>query len=140
MQFIKELQKIKTYVGRLNFNDDLLEEFSKLAQKYKIKAGQIKAIGALQEAALGFYNQKEVKYETIRLNKDLEIISLIGNISLKDGQSFVHAHLCVSDKSGNCFGGHLMENCKVFACEYIIEIYEGELIRKLDKDTSLMLW
>ena len=71
----------------------------------------------------------------------MEIVSMYGNISLKNGKPFVHAHVVLSDKKGNARGGHLLPGSSVFACELTIEEFEGpELIRGFDERTGLTLW
>jgi predicted DNA-binding protein with PD1-like motif len=86
--------------------------------------------------------QKERKYHFVELSQPLEILALAGNISLKDGQPFVHAHITLSDQEGRAFGGHLAEGTRVFACEFTIQ--EGHapvtLARSFDEETGLFLW
>ena len=68
--------------------------------KNNVKAGLILAIGALKKVKLGFYDQAKKKYLAKSVNQPLEILSGLGNVSLKDGRPFVHVHLAVSDKAG----------------------------------------
>ena len=72
----------------------------------------------------------------------MEILSLIGNISLKDDKPFVHAHITLADQEGRAWGGHLAEGTKVFAGEFVIQEYltEKPLVRHLDEETGLFLW
>jgi predicted DNA-binding protein with PD1-like motif len=71
----------------------------------------------------------------------LEITSLTGNVSIKDGKPLVHVHVTLADKKGNAFGGHLAEGTIVFACEVCIQVFQGEpLKRGFDKTTGLPLW
>jgi predicted DNA-binding protein with PD1-like motif len=89
----------------------------------------------------GFYDCEAQKYENFVFEKPMEVLSLVGNVSLKDGQPFIHAHITLSDEKGQSFGGHLMEGTIVFAAEFIIEELEGEnLEREFDKTTGLALW
>jgi predicted DNA-binding protein with PD1-like motif len=83
-----------------------------------------------------------MKYKDVDLSEPMEIVSLYGNISLKDGKPFVHAHVVLSDEKGNARGGHLLPGSSpVFACEITIEEFEGpELIRGFDERTRLALW
>jgi predicted DNA-binding protein with PD1-like motif len=72
----------------------------------------------------------------------MEIVSLYGNISLKDGKPFAHVHVVLSDAKGNGRGGHLLPGrTPVFACELIIEEFDGEPpVRLNDENTGLALW
>lgn len=125
----------------VNNGDDLHGVISEFCLKNNIKAGLIFAIGALKKVKLGFYDQSKKKFLAENVNKPLEILSCLGNVSLKDSKPFVHAHITVSDKSGKVYGGHLEKGSIVFACECAIMEARGEALnRKFDKLTGLNLW
>lgn len=128
-------------MGRLNFGGDLLEEITDICQKNNIQLGRVEAIGAVQKVRLAFYNQKTFEYQFFTIDKPLEITKLIGNISLKDGSPFVHAHITLADKTGTVYGGHLTSGTIIYACEFIIESMAGATFeRKFDEETHLPLW
>ena len=137
-----QVDKARMFIGRFKFKADLLSEITGFCKKNSIKLGVFSIIGALTDAKLGYYDQDEKKYaECVSLDKKLEITSCIGNISLKDSEAFVHAHITLADHSGRCYGGHLMPGSTIFAAEYYIrELSGGEMIRKPDPDTKLSLW
>jgi uncharacterized protein len=128
-------------MGKLRYGSDLLEEFTEICKKGNIRLGRVEAIGAVQKACIGFYNQKKREYEFITIDQPLEITNLTGNISLKNGSPFVHAHITLSDSSGKAYGGHLAPGTIVFACEWIIETFKGSALeRNFDQETGLSLW
>lgn len=128
-------------MGRLDFGCDLLEELNRLATESGVRLGRIEAIGAVQKARIGYYDQKARVYQFVDFDKGLEIVQLIGNISLKDAKPFVHAHITLADDAGKALGGHLAPGTIVFACEFVIEVLEGpEFKRSLDEQTGLPLW
>jgi predicted DNA-binding protein with PD1-like motif len=128
-------------MGKLSFGCDLLEELTKVTAERDVKLGRIEAIGAVQKARIGFYNQETRIYQFISLDHPMEITNLIGNISLKDGNPFVHAHITLSDDSGKSYGGHLAPGTVVFACEFILDAFDGPAFsRCLDEETGLPLW
>jgi predicted DNA-binding protein with PD1-like motif len=129
-------------MGRLPKGGDLLEALTAVCQEAGIELGGVRAIGAVTRARIGYYDQATRKYNFLDLNQDLEILALIGNVSLKDGKPFVHAHVTLGDDQGRAFGGHLAEGCEVFACEFEIEQYASDqpLERGWDEPTGLMLW
>jgi hypothetical protein len=128
-------------MGKLSFGCDLLEELTKIATEHGIRLGRIEAIGAVQKVRIGFYNQNKRKYQFHLFSQPMEIVKLAGNISTKDGKPFVHAHITLADKAGKSCGGHLAEGTTVFACEFILETFEGpEFNRYLDEETGLSLW
>ncbi len=131
----------KYHIAKLPKDQDLLQCLNELCAELNFTRGSVQLIGALQKANLGFYHQDTRQYTTKEFDEGFEIISGLGNISLKDGKPFVHLHLslCRSDFSNVC--GHTMPGCTIFACEVILRQYDGpELVRGLDEATGLPLW
>ena len=129
-------------MGRLAKGEDLLAALSKVAREHGITLGEVQAIGAVSQARVGYYHQTERQYYFLDLARPLEIASLIGNISVKDGEPMVHAHVTLSDSDGRAFGGHLAEGTLVFACEFTIQENQSAtpLVRRMDDPTGLFLW
>lgn len=128
-------------MGKLNYGGDLLEEITDICRKNNIHLGRIEALGAVQKARLAFYNQETHEYQFFIIDQSLEITKLVGNISLKDGNPIVHAHITLANKTGKAYGGHLAPGTVIFACEFILESFEGPIFeRGFDEETSLSLW
>jgi len=141
MAQLKEVKSTEIVMGRLGCGSDLLEELTKIAAARGIRLGRIEAIGAVQKARVGFYDQQKREYQFHLFDWPLEITNLIGNISLKDGNAFIHAHVTLADKDGKCYGGHLAAGTIVFACEFILEAFDGPAFnRRPDEETGLPLW
>ncbi len=129
----------KAVFARLLEGEDLLEAITQVASKSKIHAGFFFLIGTLKSAKLGFY--RHGKYLPIDRNQELEIVSCLGNISLKEGKAFPHAHLAVSDEKGKVLGGHAMPGCiiGVTAELVLVEAVDLKITRQLDEVTKLSL-
>ena len=141
MTMLKEVQSRGLYMGKLPHGSDLLEEITSICTEKQIRLGRIEALGAVQQARLGFYDQKTREYEFFHLDQGLEITNLVGNISVKEGQPMVHAHVTLTDSTGRAYGGHLAQGTKVFACEFVLEVFDGPALqREYDQTTGLPLW
>jgi predicted DNA-binding protein with PD1-like motif len=141
MAIMKPIQSKALFMGRLKHGSDLLEEITDFCTQKDVRLGRINAIGAVQKARIGFYNQKTHEYQFLDLNRPFEITQLTGNISIKDGRPMVHAHITLADEKGNCFGGHLAPGTIIFACELILEIFDGPVFKRgYDEATGLTLW
>jgi predicted DNA-binding protein with PD1-like motif len=129
-------------MGRLAKGADLLGALEEQCRAHNITLGEVRAIGAVTKARIGYYQQDIQKYMFIDLNRPLEILTLIGNVSLKDGQPMVHAHVTLGDEEGRAFGGHLAAGAPVFACEFVIQECKSEKVfqRAMDEETGLFLW
>ncbi len=141
MATMREVKPGKIYMGKLAHWSDLLDEITSICNVHNIRLGRIEALGAVKKARLGFYDQEAQEYQFHDIDKHLEITNLIGNVSVKDGQPIVHAHITLADEDGNAYGGHLVPGTIVFACEIIIQSLEGpEFQRGFDDETGLPLW
>jgi predicted DNA-binding protein with PD1-like motif len=128
-------------MGRLPCGSDLLGELIDICVKEQIRLGRVEAIGSVSRARLGFYHPEAREYRHHTVNQTLEISSLHGNISLKEGAPFVHAHMVLSGIRGRSWGGHLASGTEVFACEFVIEVFSGpDFSRVFDEETGLGLW
>ena len=138
---VREYNTGRRFAGRFDHAKDLLASLTGFADKNNITMAVFSAIGAVFSATLGYYDQKKKEYVSYTENKPLEIISCTGNISLKEGAPFVHAHAVLSDGEGKTIGGHLFSETPVFAGEfYIQELAGSPFSRQHDPETGLMLW
>jgi predicted DNA-binding protein with PD1-like motif len=134
-------QPKRVFIGRLKHGADLLQELTRIVNEENIRTGSISGIGGLMRGAVAFYNQQTRQYERIELNESLEITSLAGNVSVSKERPFPHVHITLSDKQGRAFGGHLTQGCEIWACEVVIQEFEGgTLAREFDETTGLPLW
>ncbi len=126
--------------ARLTEGEDLLEAITFRAKQAEITAGFFILIGALKKAKLGFYHEQE--YKATEISKPVEIVSCIGNISLKEQEVIVHAHISVSNMKGEALGGHLLPGCvvSVNAELVLVEAADLRLQRVPDEKTKLYLW
>ena len=135
-----EYDASKELIVRLKHDADVVQSITELAKNKGIEAGSFTAIGALKRAKLGYYDQKNHEYREIRIDSPHEMASCVGNVSLKDGEPFIHAHVVLADEMGNTKAGHLLEGI-VFAAEVHLRQLEGpKLERKYDELTGLSLW
>jgi hypothetical protein len=129
---------LKTIVIRCEVGEDLLTALTSFVEKENITSASLQVLGALKRARLGIFENG--KYEYIDHEGALEIASGVGNVSVKEGKPFVHCHLMLSDHKGTVFGGHLMEGCIVNpTAEIHLQVLEGEVKRRLDKQTGLWI-
>lgn len=137
-----EPKPARTFIGRFECDEDLLQALTDFCKKENVRLGTFNVIGAVKNAMLGYYDQQKQQYAgCVELDKKLEIASCMGNISLKDGEIMVHAHIVLAAWEGKALGGHLMPGTKIFAAEFNIQEYAGaKLHRGKDEKTGLPLW
>ncbi|MCP4652414.1 MAG: DUF296 domain-containing protein [Candidatus Omnitrophica bacterium] len=137
-----QAKEARVFIGRFKKNSDLLISLIELCRKKNIKLGVFSVIGALTSIKLGYFRQDQQRYaQCLSLDKKLEVVSCTGNISLKESDVFVHAHITLADLEGRCYGGHLMKGSRIFVAEYHVkELTAASLQRVYDPETGLNLW
>lgn len=100
----------------------------------------MQGIGALEIASVAWYDQAAGEYLETRLGGGLEILSLAGNVSMREGAAFAHVHLTLSGRDGAALGGHALPGCRVFACELALWPSPATVVRSPDEGTGLWLW
>jgi predicted DNA-binding protein with PD1-like motif len=133
----------RTIIGRVARGESLRAAFGRLVEKHDLRTAWVTAIGAFEKLELTEYNQTERRYEEPHHFEHCELLSMQGNLSLRDGEPFWHLHATVSLREGGrdvTYGGHVGAGI-VFALEFRIDCFdEVELRRNDDRATGLQLW
>ncbi len=108
-----------------------------IAQSEGVKSASIQSIGGVESLKLGYYNSATKKYEEHSYEEFMEVTGLIGNIALKDGKPFLHAHGTFGRRDGTVVGGHLLTARVSPLLEVVVEPTLNEVKREFDEDTGL---
>ncbi len=139
--FYSEFQQARLFAGRLPHGSDLINTIEEFCKKALIQMATFSVIGAVSSATIGAYDQKQQVYVTFKEEAPLEIVICTGNVSLKDGKPFIHAHILLADEQGKTSGGHLFSETIIYAGEINLQELAGKpMQRTYDNDTGLMLW
>jgi hypothetical protein len=132
--------KPKVFALILETGDEIASELQRFSKEQKLGGSSFKAIGALSYAKLGWFNWETKKYQpACLLDEQVELLSLIGDIALKDGDPQVHAHVVVGRSDGTAHGGHLIEARVRPTCELILTESPIHLQKHLDPETGIAL-
>jgi predicted DNA-binding protein with PD1-like motif len=130
----------KAFVLVFETGDEIASVLQQFAKGQCLGGSSFKAIGALSHAKLGWFNWETKKYEeACVLDEQVELLSLIGDIALRDGEPQVHAHLVVGGSDGTAYGGHLLEARVRPTCELILTESPIHLQKKLDPESGIAL-
>jgi uncharacterized protein len=127
------------FILRFERGDSFVESLTRFAGEQKTTSARIEGIGALTEARLGFYDLERKDYDRFSVDEDTEVLSLLGNVTLKDGRPWVHAHVALSRRDGSAVGGHLFEGLVAATLEVFFSEMPGELVREMDDEVGLAL-
>lgn len=128
------------YVVRLEKGEEIIESIKTLCQEEGIKLGTISGIGATNKATIGLFKTSTKEYHSKELTGDMEITSLLGNISQMNGEVYLHIHINLADEDNNVFGGHLTSAVISATGEIIIDVIEGIVDRKFNEEIGLNLF
>ena len=127
------------FLLRIEPNEELFNSLLNFAKKYKIKSGFFYGIGASKRCLMGRYNEKTKDYDWFEIKKQMEIASLIGNLTLKENHPYLHIHATLSDKNLKTISGHLKELIAFPTCEIMFFAFKQAIKRKYNKLTNLHL-
>jgi predicted DNA-binding protein with PD1-like motif len=130
----------KTYAVIFAKGDEIMSGLTEFAQSEKIAAGHFTAIGALEHARFGWFDQAKKAFRDIPVDHQAEIVSLIGDVGLVNGSPSVHAHGAVAFPDGQVRGGHILEAVTWPTLEMFFTAYPTPLIKTRDDATQLFLF
>lgn len=137
MEIVRETNLF--YVLRLSFGEEVRKELESFCKARRIGAAWLNAIGASKELEIACYNLNKKQYDTREFKEMLEVVGIIGNISIKDGSPFLHAHGTFARPSMEVIGGHIMKCVISATCEIWLKKIDGRIERKHDDFTGLHL-
>jgi predicted DNA-binding protein with PD1-like motif len=124
----------------LERGEDLLDGLNRAVKDLGLEAATLQVIGALEEATVGYFDPGAKEYLPISTGH-VEIASGVGNVSLRDGEPFVHLHLVLSGPDGNAVGGHAMDGCRAFVVEAYFRALSGPApVRVESPGHGLKIW
>ncbi|MEZ5654053.1 MAG: PPC domain-containing DNA-binding protein [Burkholderiaceae bacterium] len=130
----------QTHVLALESGDDVLKSLSDYAAGQGLNAARFTGLGAFERVVLGYFDWQRKDYDRIRIEDQVEVVSLIGDIAVdQDGKPSLHPHVVVSRRDGSAWGGHLLEATVRPILEVVIVESPACLQRFPDRETGLAL-
>ena len=138
-KLIHEQQGQKTFALIFDKGDEVVAGITSFAKENDLAASHFTAIGAFSDVTMGYFDWETKDYNKLPVREQVEVLSLIGDIALKEGQPKVHAHVVVSKSDGTAHGGHLMEAHVRPTLEVIVIESPVHLQRVTNDETGLAL-
>lgn len=128
------------YVIRIDKEEEILQELSSFCKKENIFAGYVTGLGASKYVKIGLFDTQAKQYISKEYQGPMEITSLLGNISRKDGEVYLHFHINLCDESLQVIGGHL-NACVIGAtCELYLTAFSEPVEREFHEEIGLNLY
>jgi predicted DNA-binding protein with PD1-like motif len=129
----------KTYAVIFDKGDEVMSGLRSFAKEAGLGGAHFTAIGAFSEAMLGYFDRDRRSYRQIPVREQVEVLSLIGDVALKDGEPEIHAHVVVGTAAGEARGGHILEARVWPTLEVVVTESPRHLRRVHDDETGLAL-
>lgn len=131
--------KQKTYAIILESGEEAMEQIKAFTSKLNLSASRFTAIGAFSDTTVGFFDFSIKDYKKNRFNQQMEVVSLVGDISVYKNEYKVHAHVVLADEKGAAYGGHLIKGTVHPTLEIILDESPLYLKREMDENSGLPL-
>jgi predicted DNA-binding protein with PD1-like motif len=127
------------YVLRLLPGEEVMNTLLAFIMRQDIRGGYFMAFGGFSRVHLRYFDVAERQYRDHAVDGQVEVVSLLGNVSRVDGEPQIHMHAAVSDVSGRTNSGHIAEGLVRPTLEVFLTKLDGELRRARDPVSGLEL-
>lgn len=129
----------KTFAVIFDTGDEAIAGLLEFAKANHLGGSHLTAIGAFRDATIGYFDWEKKEYKKIPVREQVEVLSLIGDIALKEGEPKLHAHVVLGRSDGTTLGGHLIEAHVRPTLEVIVTESPKHLQKQTDDETGLAL-
>ena len=126
-------------IFRVDRGEEIISSIKQICKENNVSAGVISGIGATDNAEIGVYDVSNKVYKTEKIVGNHEITSLLGNVSVMNGEIYLHLHVNLANDEFKVIGGHLNSAIISGTLEAVIDIFDGEIYRERNEDIGLNL-
>ena len=127
------MAKIYSLKAGAKIPDDIVA----IASKEKIPTARVEAIGGVKELRLAYFNHESKMYEEHPYLEFLEVTSILGNITLKEGRQFLHVHGTFGRRDLSVLAGHVVSATVFPLLEVVVTPTRNRAVRKFDEGLGL---
>jgi uncharacterized protein len=136
---IYEREGLRTFVLVLATGDETMKALTSFAKEQRLGGSHFTAIGAFSRAVVAYFDWSDKQYRHIRVETQVEVLSLVGDITVEDAAPKVHAHVVLGKADATAHGGHLIEASVRPTLEIVITELPRHLHRRFDAESGLAL-
>lgn len=130
---------------RIDKDEEILDQIQQVCKEEHILSGYFQGIGACKEVIVSTYQPEKDDFIHHKKTGMLELISLMGNISMDDNEDpLLHSHASFSylndANEPSIIAGHLTEATVRYTGEISIVPVQNKIKRKIDPLTGISIW
>lgn len=137
VKLVKDTPAEQVYAVIFYKGDDAMSGLTDFAIRNKIEDAHFTAIGAVNGATLAWLDPTAKIYHRIPVSQQVEVLSLVGDISSFNGKPLVHMHAVLGKPDGSTIGGHVFELNVNPTLEVIVTVNTVPLKRKPDDASGM---
>ena len=126
-----------TLVIRMDRGEEICGTLAAICEKEDVELAEVSALGAVDRAEMAIYDVPSKPFFRKTFEGPMEIGSLVGSVTRKDGKPYLHLHGVVCDSELAAHGGHIASMRISATCEMIVRIFPGEVGRRMDEAIGL---
>ena len=126
-----------TLVIRMDRGEEICGTLAALCEKEDVELAEVSALGAVDRAEMAIYDVPSKTFFRKTFEGPMEIGSLVGSVTRKDGKPYLHLHGVVCDSGLAAHGGHIASMRVSATCEMIVRVFPGEVGRRMDEAIGL---
>ena len=130
---------LRTFVIVLDTGEEVMAALRAFAASHSLSAAHFTAIGACSRVVVAYFDVVSKQYRNISIDEQVEVLSLVGDISLEGDMPKVHAHVVLGKSDATAHGGHLNEAIVTPTLEIILTETPRHLRRRHDPESGLYL-
>ena len=129
------------YVLRLDPGEEIVASLTRLVEQEQVQLGSVTAIGAANDVTIGIFSTQEKQYHALRYQGDYEISALVGNVTRKEGEPYLHLHITIGNPvTGEVHAGHLTSATISATLELFLQVWDGQVGREFSDQVGLNLF
>jgi predicted DNA-binding protein with PD1-like motif len=136
---LHEHQGLRTFAVVLETGEEVMNAIRSFAGEQQLRASQFTAIGAFSRAVVAYFDWPAKEYRRILFDEQVEVLSLLGDITFEEHRRNVHAHVVIGKADATAHGGHLFEGQVRPTLEMVMTELPAHLHRRFDPESGLNL-
>ena len=127
------------FIVRIEGGEPVVASLLGFLGREEVGFANVSATGALSSARIGFWDPAQLTYVYTQFDEQLEVVSFVGNASIRDGEPFLHLHVALGRADLSVVGGHLQEATVNPTIEVWLRTEDVDVRRRRDPATGLDL-
>ncbi len=127
------------YLLALSKGEQINETIEQFCEEQGIASAEVSAVGAIKDPVLGYYQLEKKEYAWHPFLGNFEL-TLLGNVTIKDGKHFLHAHPTISGPDLAAHMGHLKSGEVAVVMEVFIRPVARPIVRVMCEPVGVHAW